>query len=360
PEFDITIISRMHAVGSKVFAVGMQKLTQGTLFISMDGGATWIKKPLPQNRVMESIYMINELEGYLGGFGMFFTPDGGKNFDLFFPEVSGEKIKGISDIYFFDKDRGYIVAGEYQEDEKTGKNVVLAKGALLFTKDGGKTWDVLYSGKEEYVMRIAFATEDFGWFLGYDNGKNFLKKTEDGGKTFTEIAVPPVSGGEFKGFTDMHFFNRKAGWVSGVASVGSSDMNQPLFFRMKDGETLTIDESYKNNGGGQGGLLSMRFIDQKNGYAVGEYLHIYRFTGDDGDIVIDNIPKPDESPEQFAPDAIEDVVFAEGDLPGGGDENAKSGGGCNAGIGVSPSALFLVLIGFISCLCVRNRRRFFP
>lgn len=79
-------------------------------------------------------------------------------------------------------------------------------GTILYTGDGGDSWEFQESGTEEDLKSLAFINEKVGWAVG--NG-GVIIHTEDGGKTW-------VKQGDIKASLHMVFFiNEKEGWVGG-------------------------------------------------------------------------------------------------------------------------------------------------
>ncbi len=84
-------------------------------------------------------------------------------------------------------------------------------GLILYTEDGGDTWEAQESGTEEDLMRVTFVNEKTGWTAGRSGT---IIHTENGGKKWTtqyNIKALP---------TKIFFINEKEGWVTGSNPVG--------------------------------------------------------------------------------------------------------------------------------------------
>lgn len=80
------------------------------------------------------------------------------------------------------------------------------KGTILYTQDGGDTWEAQESGTEADIKSLAFVNEKTGWAVG--NGGTIIH-TEDAGKTW-------FAQGDIKStLNKVYFVNEKEGWAVG-------------------------------------------------------------------------------------------------------------------------------------------------
>jgi photosystem II stability/assembly factor-like uncharacterized protein len=86
-------------------------------------------------------------------------------------------------VYFLDQDRGWAVGGN---------------GALLSTKDGGKTWALMRRPSDDALRDLYFADEKNGWLVcersiyllkEKDEPRTYLLNTTDGGATWKRVNV---------------------------------------------------------------------------------------------------------------------------------------------------------------------------
>ena len=83
----------------------------------------------------------------------------------------------MTDVYFIDPKKGWIVAGMNEENLPDGKE----HGIILTTADGGESWTLLAHLRDRFLWSDFFLNEKTGWIAGLDG--TFLT-TEDGGKTW--------------------------------------------------------------------------------------------------------------------------------------------------------------------------------
>lgn len=127
-------------------------------------------------------------------------------------------------------------------------------GLILYTEDGGDTWDSQESGIEEDIMRVAFVDEKTGWATGE---RGTIIHTEDSGKTWgKEYDIEALP-------TKIFFLNEKEGWITGATPRG-------VVFHTNDGgkswDKMEADISRAISG--------IYFINSKTGWILaGEDVH---------------------------------------------------------------------------------------
>jgi len=136
------------------------------------------------------IFFVNDTTGYLGGYGIYKTTDGGVTWKDSYSviPVSGQNHLAITDIYFLDADHGYA---SYVGRGPCGCG---GEGGLLHTVDGGNTWEEVFEGINVLVRSIFFTSSTTG-FVGItykvdvDATQVFqsILKTDDGGLTWNNV-----------------------------------------------------------------------------------------------------------------------------------------------------------------------------
>lgn len=128
---------------------------------------------------------------------IYFSPDYGESWQVFkCPILQGENSTGVFSIDFFNAKRGVVVGGNYLKDKENTNNV-------LFTKDGGKTWQKpvtpvsgYRSGVTCITQKIFIATGTSGTDLSTDGGLNWKHINDKGFNAVKNFSTLIVFAGE--------------------------------------------------------------------------------------------------------------------------------------------------------------------
>lgn len=179
------------------------------------------------------------------------STDGGNSWIVF--DMS-QYFKSLIDVHFFTPDSGFLIGGDGAPNDSS-------RGKIVFTSDGGFTWDVkiVTSRKGEWCWKIDFPTRNTGYVSLQRNtasAVNFLKTT-DGGITWME-----------KPLTSFHYYvqgigfaNENLGWVGGNSTY-------PCY------ETTDGGESWHPAGFGTR-VNRFWMIDDSTGFASGSTIYRY-------------------------------------------------------------------------------------
>jgi photosystem II stability/assembly factor-like uncharacterized protein len=145
------------------------------LLRTRNSGTNW--EILRTGIVFTDIHFINPLEGW--GIGnarfdvirwyIYHTTDGGTTWEVQLADTTARY-----DIFFLDAKHGWATNNWVGPDE------------LLFTADGGKTWERQAQGQfrdNDEVFSVMFLDLLKGWVVGYTGGRGGIR-TKDGGKTW--------------------------------------------------------------------------------------------------------------------------------------------------------------------------------
>lgn len=129
------------------------------------------------------------------------TTNGGANwFRQIPPAIAGV----LNSVYFFDANTGIAI----------GRKGASSNSCLIRSTNGGTNWtEITVSTSTENELFDQF------WFdanTGWVCGRNFLKKSTDGGLTYTDYfsGVPPTSNGA-NALLCIYFVNPTTGWIGG-------------------------------------------------------------------------------------------------------------------------------------------------
>jgi photosystem II stability/assembly factor-like uncharacterized protein len=204
--------------------------------------------------------------------------DRGATWEGISPQPAGRR----SFSFWLDGERGFV-AGEYN--------------ALARTRDAGATWEPVTfhrrAGESCTVAALYFVTEDTGWVAGRIDlrglyHRDYIKRTEDGGRTWHELTVP-------EGFrsSSLAFYDAAHGWISGsgityytddggvtlrrctvplairdLAAVGPAGAwatcGTSRLLRTRDGVTWELEDP-----GVEGDYYYVEFPDPQHGFAAG-------------------------------------------------------------------------------------------
>lgn len=220
------------------FAVG----DLGTIIKTTDGGETWAIQSSGTDLDLNSVFFVDENYGYAVGryhnYNSVFlkTTDGGINWT----ETSTIP-HGVKDIFFTSADTGFIVGAIHD---------ATTSGYVQRTTDGGISWGnhhQLPIGLES----VYFPSKEVGYAVG-----QIIMKTTDAGLTWTSLYGPTW-------LSDVYFINENIGFVIGIGTT----------LKTIDGGANWIIQIT-----GEGYLNSVFFMDEMNGYGVGDFGAIKKTT----------------------------------------------------------------------------------
>ncbi|MCA1593179.1 MAG: hypothetical protein LC754_11115 [Acidobacteria bacterium] len=195
---------------------------------------------------LNAVYFVDAKRGWIAGDDglVLSTEDGGR---IWAQQATGTR-ESINDIYFRDKEDGYLLAGNQ----------------IFSTKDGGRTWRAsvrfpasAFGGAEPELYSVRFTSKKKGWVVGsVSRGETVLDslvlRTTDGGVSWQRQFVPPR--GEL---IHLDFDGDKRGWIVGGAGV---------ILHTKDGGETWQAQFSKT----PATLYHVDFEDDEQGWAVGE------------------------------------------------------------------------------------------
>lgn len=151
----------------------------GFLSRTDDGGQSWIRQNVQTEGAINDIYFRDKEDGFLiAGNTIYVTHDsGGRWLEVrrFLPsEFEGADVELYS-VRFPSKKKGWVVGS-------VSKNDRVVDSILLYTEDAGVTWQRQRAPSRLELIHIEFANEKRGWIAGADGT---ILTTVDGGASWT-------------------------------------------------------------------------------------------------------------------------------------------------------------------------------
>jgi photosystem II stability/assembly factor-like uncharacterized protein len=247
----------MNTIVSKIALQALLLVSFNSSFVMAQSG--WVARKVGlQGKDLNTVYFLDTKRGWVGGDGGYLsrTDDGGETWTR---QTVGTT-DAINDIYFRDKEAGFLLAGS----------------TIFITRDNGIRWQASrsflpteFEGAEVELYSVRFSSKKKGWVVGsISRGDrvvdSILVYTDDAGETWRRQRAPSRTE-----LIHVDFVNDKRGWIVGA---GGTILNT-----VDAGDTWT-----KQTSGSTATIYHIDFRDDKKGWAVGERGTILRTT-DGGD-----------------------------------------------------------------------------
>jgi len=250
----------------------------GSLLKTIDSGETWFQMDsiIAMNR-FSAIEFTSELRGYIGGYNIYSTFDGGNNWTLRYTCIN---LKKVNSIAFATSSIGVAVGsyGLFLRTPNIGQSWVpvttvpditywkvcfpddstgYASGAdiILKTTDAGLTWSQVYQGYSFFDFYFVDSQTGYGV-----TGSEVVAKTTDGAQSWTFYDTP-IS----EPLWAVHFFDADTGFASGgtysFSSVvikttdGGETWQEWVVPTIEPMEDIVVTENYNVFAGGWFGFL---------------------------------------------------------------------------------------------------------
>ena len=217
----------------------------GYLSSTDDSGQSWVRQTVSTTAGINDIYFRDKEAGFLlAGNAIFVTGDNGAHWTqsrIFLPEEFEGADVELYSVRFSSKKKGWVV-GSISKRERVVDSI------LVYTDDGGQTWRRQRAPSRLELIHIDFVSDKRGWIVG-DGGTILF--TRDGGASWTK---------QNAGFTGtlyhVDFRNDKNGWAVGERGT--------LLRTIDGGETWSVVPTNVNVT-----LLSVQFLNDEEGWAIG-------------------------------------------------------------------------------------------
>ncbi len=183
------------------------------------------------NRDQKSVYFTDSNNGWTVGLrgNILYTSNGG---DTWNTQTSGVTLD-LNSVHFTDSRNGWVVGRD---------------GTILHISEGGDSWNTQNSGFPRDLHSVHFTDSSNGWIVG-DLGT--ILHTSDGGTTWNT-----QTSGVNKPLQSVHFIDNNKGWIVGDGGT--------ILHTINGGDTWNPQTN-----GVSGNLNSVHFTDSSNGWAVG-------------------------------------------------------------------------------------------
>lgn len=228
----------------------------GVVITTDDGGITWKQQETAMTDDINDIYFRNKDDGFLlAGNRIWQTANGGVRWRET-NSFTARDYNGLPELYslrFVNKKRGWIVGS-------ISRGQAVTDSLVLMTNDGGATWQRQSVPTRTELIDLAFDNERRGWVVGADG---VILYTEDGGVSWTLQRSNTKAT-----LYNVEFRNGRTGWAVGERGT---------ILRTSDGGVtwFAMASPVKTT------LLSVRFVNNDDGYVVGRGGTVIR-TGDGG------------------------------------------------------------------------------
>lgn len=200
---------------------------QGIVLFTNDGGANWVNRNTPSAN-LKYIDFVNANTGYVSSESnmMYKTTNSGINWF----QLNMNNYSPIYSFYFTDANNGIICAGNN----------------LIKTTNGGANWNIILTGNDRYFLYNSFINSNTGYVTSF-NGE--ILKTTNFGINWTANNAP---------YGKIFFTNENTGWLY-IGTYNTNSLNK----------TTDGGLSWTNQPNPLHSLLSVGFIDNNTGFAVG-------------------------------------------------------------------------------------------
>ena len=217
----------------------------GFILHTEDGGRTWAQQIIATTDGINDIYFRDKEDGYLlAGNRIFGTDDGGTRWTekrRFQPTEFGGGLPELYSVRFASKKKGWVVGSISRRD-------TVVDSLILYTDDSGASWQTQRAPTRDELIHLDFTSDKRGWVVG---SSGVILHTKDGGETWTR-----QRSGTTATLYNVDFLDEELGWAVGERGT---------ILRTTDGgETwVMVNAPVRST------LLSVKFINEDDGWIVG-------------------------------------------------------------------------------------------
>ncbi len=229
--------------------IGFATGARGRIIKTIDGGNTWTQNS-PTYDDFQQLQIVNNSIGFAQTGSHFYkTSNFGDTWSLVGSINIGTSVSS-SDFTFVNETLGYATTGGPYG------------GHVFKTTDGGATWTVLNNGVDiidEGITSICFLNSNIGFISGGYNQKKVMKTT-NGGTTWTQVSNQI--------FGTIQFVNSLIGYANRIGNYYGA-----MYKTIDGGNTWNLIIELEGED-----INSFHFVDENNGYFVGDDSLFYKTT----------------------------------------------------------------------------------
>lgn len=218
----------------------------GSVLHTTDGGRSWTEQRIATTDDINDIYFLDKEDGYLlAGNRIFNTRDGGKTWNemrKFLPTDFDGALPELYSIRFADKKRGWVVGSVSRRD-------VVVDSLVLHTDDGGVVWQRQREPGRSELIHLDFVGDERGWIVG---ASGMILHTRDKGRTWIRQRSNTNAT-----LYHVDFRNERVGWAVGERGI---------VLRTIDGGETWLAVSLPLQ---RATFLSVKFATEEDGWIVG-------------------------------------------------------------------------------------------
>lgn len=229
----------------------------GFLSRTDDGGRSWVRQVVGTTDGINDIYFSDKEDGFLiAGNAIFVTRDSGTRWTevrRFLPKEFDGGLVELYSVRFPSKKKGWVVGSVSKRD-------IVVDNILVYTGDAGETWQRQRAPNRSELIHLDFDNEKRGWIVG---AGGTILKTSDGGMTWVKQPTG-ITGTIYH----INVRNDKRGWAVGERGA--------ILLTTDGGERWEPVQAEV-----RATLLSVEFVNDDDGWAVGRAGTLLR-SGDGG------------------------------------------------------------------------------